>query len=114
MKSDQCSQCGADLGAGDTPACRCTSHSTNDSIQASLDSIRRLRMSPRSGSTMPSAGWTKHPSEILRLVIWSGDPFAVAADAVEDLVGGLGPLEGPGVVVPELDPVLERGLEVVQ
>jgi hypothetical protein len=31
-----------------------------------------------------------------------------------DLVGGLGPLEGPGVAVPGLDPVLERGGEFVE
>jgi hypothetical protein len=47
-------------------------------------------------------------------VIWFGDPVAVAADAVEDLVGGLGPSEGPGIVVPDCDPLFERGLEVVE
>ncbi|MGH4031290.1 hypothetical protein ACQB60_20420 [Actinomycetota bacterium Odt1-20B] len=43
-------------------------------------------------------------------MIWFGDPVAVAADAavaagaVDDLVCGLGPSEGPGIVVPDLDP----------
>jgi hypothetical protein len=42
------------------------------------------------------------------------DSCAVAADGVDDLVGGLGPLEGAGGDVPELDSVLERGGEVFE
>ena|SRR6266498_1328187 len=48
------------------------------------------------------------------LVSRFGDALAVAADAVDDLVGGLGPLERPGVIVPELDPVFQRDRELVE
>lgn len=48
------------------------------------------------------------------LVSWSWGSVAVAADGVDDLVGGLGPLEGAGGVVPELDPFLEGGSEFFQ
>ncbi|MET7932028.1 VOC family protein, partial [Streptomyces sp. NPDC005322] len=37
-------------------------------------------------------------AEVARLVFRSGDPVAVAADPVDDLVCGFGPFEGPGVV----------------
>src|SRR6478752_5853800 len=48
------------------------------------------------------------------LVCRSGDACAVAADAVDDLVGGLGPPERPGVGIPELDPDLQRSGELVE
>ena len=44
----------------------------------------------------------------LALVSWSSIRVAVPADRADDLVGGLGPLERPGRVVPELDPFLQR------
>src|SRR5260370_23184482 len=47
------------------------------------------------------------------LVSWSGDAFAVSSDCLDDLVGGLGPLEGLGVVIPELDPLFERAGQLV-
>src|SRR5260370_36044925 len=47
------------------------------------------------------------------LVSRSGDPGAVASNRVDDLVGGLGPLEGLGVVVPELDPLFEGAGQLV-
>src|SRR5207247_6170074 len=49
-----------------------------------------------------------------RLVSRSRDAGAVAADAVDDLVGGLGPFEGPGAFVPELDPLLECAGELIE
>jgi hypothetical protein len=47
------------------------------------------------------------------LVSRSGDPFTVASNRVDDLVGGLRPFEGFGVVVPELDPLFERAGQLV-
>jgi hypothetical protein len=35
------------------------------------------------------------------------------SDGLDDLVGGLGPLEGFGVVVPELDPLFERAGQLI-
>jgi hypothetical protein len=48
-----------------------------------------------------------------RLVSWSGDPVAVAADPVDDLVGCLGPAERAGLFVPDLDTFLQGCLERV-
>jgi len=39
------------------------------------------------------------------------DSLAVAADGVEDLVGGLGPDVGAGVLVPGLDPLADVGVQ---
>src|SRR5260370_5326988 len=47
------------------------------------------------------------------LVSRSGDPFTVAPDRVDDLVGGLRPLKRLGVLVPELDPLFERAGQLV-
>src|SRR5262245_9642122 len=47
------------------------------------------------------------PTDHIHLVSWSGDFWAVVAYAVDDLVGGFPPGEGPGVVVPDLDPVVQ-------
>src|SRR5205823_12658865 len=69
------------------------------------------------GAGQPGRGRSKAAGQGSRfnrppLVSRSGDARAVTADAVDDLVGGLGPFEGPGVFVPELDPVFERGGEL--
>jgi len=55
----------------------------------------------------------RHLRAVLALVSRSGDPFTVASDGVDDLVGGLGPLEGFGVLVPELDPLFEGAGQLV-
>src|SRR6266705_5538470 len=47
------------------------------------------------------------------LVSWSGDPFTVASNRVDDLVGGLRPLTRFGVLVPELDPLFEGAGQLV-
>lgn len=52
-------------------------------------------------------------AEQLLLVSWSGEPVAVAADPVDDLVGCLGPAERAGLFVPDLDPFLKGCLECV-
>jgi hypothetical protein len=43
----------------------------------------------------------------------SGDPFTVASNRVDDLVGGLRPLKRFGVLVPELDPLFERAGQLI-
>ena len=45
------------------------------------------------------------------LVFCLVDSLAVRADRIEDLLGGLGPHVGAGVVVPGLDPLPEVGVE---
>src|SRR5829696_6590508 len=45
------------------------------------------------------------------LVSCARDPLPVSAERVEDLVGGLGPDERVGVVVPGLDPVADVGFQ---
>lgn len=47
------------------------------------------------------------------LVSRSGDPFTVASNRVDDLVGGLRPLKRFGVLVPELDPLFEGAGQLV-
>ena len=47
-----------------------------------------------------------------RLVSCLVDSFAVAFDGVEDLVGGLGPYEWLGVLVPGVDPSADLGVEL--
>src|SRR5258707_12297358 len=44
---------------------------------------------------------------IARLVSPGRDSMKICGEAFEDLVGGLGPGEGPGVLVPGLDPVAD-------
>lgn len=68
------------------------------------------------GQPHRASEWSDTPGRSLedQLVTWFGDPVAVTSDAVEDLVGGPGPLEGPGLVVPGFDPLFECGLEVVE
>src|ERR1017187_4969919 len=54
-----------------------------------------------------------HPVVRRNLVSRSGDPFTIASNRVDDLVGGLGPLEGFGILVPELDPLFEGAGQLV-
>src|SRR5215469_12498168 len=40
------------------------------------------------------------------------ESVAVSSNRAQDLVGGLGPDEGPGILVPGCQPGLDRGLEL--
>src|SRR5437867_2241741 len=66
------------------------------------------------GARSDNGGEGSRSRHLPPLVSRAGDAWAVAADAVDDLVGGLGPPEGPGIGVPGLDPVFQGGGELVE
>ena len=46
------------------------------------------------------------------LASWLDEPLAVVGEGLQDVVGGLGPGERPGVLVPLVDPLADVGFEV--